>query len=67
MRPFSDAFLDGYLAAEGEAVCESVGGYRIEAGGAQLFAHVEGDLFTIMGLPLLELLDFLRSRGVVPQ
>ncbi len=67
MRPFSDAFLDGYLAAEGEALCESVGGYRIEAGGAQLFARVEGDLFTIMGLPLLELLDFLRSRGVVPE
>ena len=43
---------------------ESVGAYRLEARGAQLFARVEGDLFTIMGLPLLELLAFLRSRGV---
>jgi septum formation protein len=67
MRRFSDAFLDGYLAAEGAAVCDSVGGYRIEAGGAQLFARVEGDLFTIMGLPLLDLLEFLRGRGLVPQ
>jgi septum formation protein len=67
MRAFGEAFLDSYLASEGEAVCDSVGGYRIEAGGAQLFARVEGDLFTIMGLPLLELLDFLRSRRVVPE
>jgi len=67
MRPFTDAFLDGYVAAQGAALCETVGGYRIEGGGAQLFARVEGDLFTIMGLPLLELLAFLRSRGVVPE
>jgi len=67
MRPFTDAFLDGYVAAQGAALCETVGGYRIEAGGAQLFARVQGDLFTIMGLPLLELLAFLRSRGVVPE
>lgn len=67
MRRFSDAFLDGYLAAQGRAVCDTVGAYRIEAGGAQLFARVDGDLFTIMGLPLLELLDFLRTRRVVPE
>jgi septum formation protein len=67
MRPFSDAFLDGYVAAEGEALCGTVGGYRIEAGGAQLFTRVEGDLFTVMGLPLIELLGFLRSRRVMPE
>jgi septum formation protein len=67
MRPFTDAFLDGYVAAQGAALCETVGGYRIEAGGAQLFARVQGDLFIIMGLPLLELLAFLRTRGVVPE
>ena len=64
MRAFSAAFLDRYLAEEGDAVLESVGAYRLEARGAQLFSRVEGDLFTIMGLPLLELLAFLRSRGV---
>jgi septum formation protein len=65
MRPFSDAFLEDYLAGQGAALWETVGIYRIEAAGAQLFERVEGDLFTIMGLPLLELLAFLRSRGVV--
>ena len=64
MRAFSEAFLDRYLAEEGASVLESVGAYRLEARGAQLFARVQGDLFTIMGLPLLELLAFLRSRGV---
>jgi septum formation protein len=64
MRAFSAAFLDRYLAEEGDAVLESVGAYRLEARGAQLFSRVEGELFTIMGLPLLELLAFLRSRGV---
>ena len=65
MRAFSDAFLDRYLEEEGEAVLASVGAYRLEDGGAQLFSRVEGDLFTIMGLPLLELLTFLRTREVV--
>ena len=45
----------------------TVGAYRLEDGGAQLFSRVEGDLFTILGLPLLELLGFLRTRGVVPR
>jgi septum formation protein len=64
MRGFSDAFLDGYVAAEGERLLETIGGYRLEDGGAQLFARIEGDLFTVMGLPLLELLAFLRTRGI---
>lgn len=64
MRPFTDAFLERYLAEEGEQVTQSVGGYRIEGRGAQLFSRVDGDLFTIMGLPLLEVLGFLRTRGI---
>lgn len=65
MRPFSDAFLDDYLARCGAAALESVGAYQLEGLGAQLFARVEGDYFTILGLPLLPLLDFLRGHGVV--
>jgi len=66
MRDFSEAFLAGYLAAEGETVCDCVGAYRLEGLGAQLFERVEGDFFTILGLPLLALLGFLRSAGTVP-
>jgi septum formation protein len=65
MRPFSDAFLDDYLDQVGEAVLSSVGAYQLEGLGAQLFARVDGDHFTILGLPLLPLLDFLRAQGVV--
>jgi septum formation protein len=64
MRDFSDAFLDTYLGAEQAAILESVGGYRLEGRGIQLFAGIKGDYFAILGLPLLELLSFLRSRGV---
>ncbi len=64
MRAFSDAFLDAYLADTGPSILDTVGGYRLEDGGAQLFAQVRGDIFTVMGLPLLELLGFLRTRGV---
>jgi septum formation protein len=64
MRAFSDAFLEDYLAREGEAVLGTVGSYRLEDGGAGLFSRVEGDIFTVMGLPLLELLAFLRTRGI---
>jgi septum formation protein len=63
MRDFSDAFLDAYLAAEGEEVLRSVGAYRIEGRGIQLFSGVEGDHFTIIGLPLLPLLAYLRATG----
>jgi septum formation protein len=65
MRCFGDAFLAGYIAAEGDAVLGSVGAYRLEGRGVQLFARIEGDHFAILGLPLLELLDFLRGQGVV--
>ena len=66
MREFSDAFLDSYIAAEGESLLSSVGGYRIEGRGVQLFSRIAGDHFAVLGLPLLELLDFLRLRGVAP-
>ena len=65
MRPFSDAFLDHYLAQIGDLATTSVGCYHLEGLGAQLFAQVQGDYFTILGLPLLELLGFLRARGVL--
>jgi septum formation protein len=60
MREFSDGFLDGYLAAAGSAVTASVGGYQVESLGIQLFECIEGDHFTILGLPLLRLLQYLR-------
>ncbi len=65
MRRFGDLFLDAYLAAEGPAALGSVGGYRLEGRGVQLFDHIEGDHFSILGLPLLELIGFLRERGVI--
>jgi septum formation protein len=63
MREFSDIFLDDYLAVEGTAVLGTVGAYRLEGRGVQLFERVEGDHFAILGLPLLELLGFLRECG----
>lgn len=65
MRDFSEDFLDVYLGMESEAVLLSVGGYRIEGPGIQLFADVNGDHFTIIGLPLLPLLGYLRGRGAL--
>ena len=66
MRDFSDAFLDDYLAAEGEAALGSVGCYRLEGPGVQLFSRIDGDYFTILGLPLMGLLDLLRRHGELP-
>ena len=65
MRRFSDAFLDAYLAAEGERLTESVGAYRLEGPGVQLFDRVEGEHAAVLGLPLLALLGFLRQHGVL--
>lgn len=67
MREFSDAFLESYLERIGTAACDSVGAYQLEGPGAQLFDRVDGDHFTIVGLPLLPLLEFLRGYGVVEE
>jgi len=66
MRDVSDAFLDAYLSTEGEGLLASVGCYRIEGRGAQLFARVEGAQATIMGMPLWPLLETLRAHGALP-
>lgn len=66
MRPFSHVFLETYLDTVGDAALSSVGGYQLEGRGVQLFAKVEGDHFTVLGLPLLPLLGFLRDHGVLP-
>lgn len=63
MRRFSDEFADAYLQRAGDAVCSAVGCYQLEGLGAQLFSKAQGDHFTILGLPLLPLLDFLRQNG----
>jgi septum formation protein len=63
MREFSDAFLEDYLAKEGPHALGSVGCYRLEGPGAQLFSKIEGDYFAILGLPLMGLLDLLRRHG----
>jgi septum formation protein len=62
-RTFSDAFLEAYLDAMGETICDTVGGYQIEALGPHLFEEIEGDHATILGLPLLPVLHALRDLG----
>lgn len=66
MRVFSDEFLDAYLERQGEAVTSSTGAYLLEGEGIQLFEAVEGDYFSILGLPLLGLLSFLRAAKALP-
>jgi septum formation protein len=63
MRTFSDQFLEAYLDAAGVAVTASVGGYQLEKVGIQLFEQIQGDHFTILGLPLVPLLEYLRTAG----
>ncbi len=67
MRPFSDAFIGQYLEKMGEDIFATVGGYELEGLGAQLFSHIDGDYFTILGMPLLPLLEFLRGHGVITE
>jgi len=65
MRPLSKDFLDSYLVGAGERVTASVGAYQLEGLGVHLFERIEGDHFTILGLPLLPLLAFFRTAGLV--
>jgi len=67
MRQLSPTFIEHYLDRMGNAALTSVGGYQLEGLGAQLFTKIEGDYFTILGLPLLPLLAFLRKYGIVEQ
>jgi len=67
MRDFSDAFLEAYLAEEGPHALGSVGCYRLEGPGAQLFSKIEGDYFAILGLPLMGLMELLRRHGELAQ
>lgn len=67
MRNFSDAFLEGYLDRHGEALLETVGAYRLEQGGVALFERIDGDYFTVLGLPLLPVMAWLRLRGVAEE
>lgn len=67
MRNFSDAFLKNYLVRHGEALLGSVGAYRLEQGGVTLFDRIDGDYFTILGLPLLPVMSYLRLRGILEE
>lgn len=66
VRPLSPAFIEAYLDAEWPAIAGCVGCYRIEGPGVQLFSRVEGSQFTVLGMPLLAVLDYLRTRKVLP-
>jgi septum formation protein len=66
MRNFSDAFIEDYLDRIGEAAFESVGCYQLEGLGSQLFDRIDGDYFSILGMPLLPLMGWLRDRGALP-
>jgi len=66
VRPLSEDFIEAYIAQSGEDLCKTVGAYKLEAEGVQLFTRIEGDFFSVLGLPLLPLLDYLRSRGMLP-
>jgi septum formation protein len=65
MRVLSEAFIADYVEREGKNVASCVGGYRIEGPGVQLFTKIDGSQFTILGMPLLALLDWLRTRGIM--
>lgn len=66
MREISDTYLEDYLERNWESIRHSVGGYKLEEEGVRLFAQVHGDYFTILGIPLIELLSYLSLRGTLP-
>lgn len=66
MRPLTEDFIETYVSTCGDALLSTVGAYQLEGLGSQLFTRIEGDYFSILGLPLLPLLDYLRIRKVLP-
>lgn len=66
MRGFSDAYVEGYVARNWDSIRHSVGGYKLEEEGVRLMADVQGDHFTVLGLPLIPLLGYLGQRGFIP-
>lgn len=67
MRDFSESFLDSYMDKAGDGIVNSVGAYEMEGAGSQLFEKVEGDFFSILGLPLIPLMGALREAGALPK
>ena len=67
MRRFSDAYLDGYIERNWDSIRHSVGAYKLEEEGVRLFTQIDGDYFTVLGLPFLDLLSYLGLRGVIDQ
>ena len=67
MHAFSDAYLDGYIERNWDSIRHSVGAYKLEEEGVRLFSQIQGDYFTVLGLPLLDLLSYIKLRGVIEQ
>jgi septum formation protein len=65
-RPLSESFIETYLKRLGEAALRTVGACEVEGLGAQLITRIDGDFYSVLGMPLLEILDFLRVRGILP-